>query len=215
MLWFLIGRFKHFQSSQSNKFAISLQYLKKELRYEVDFLHADNDQSSLQIDFNTLSIKVSCKVILSLLMGMIKHSQNTLTSLQYLKKEIRNGVHFLHADKHQSFYKLALLILMEVTRYVQSTQNSKAVTFLQYLKKKVLQLLLFSSVMQNIQIFYGGPVMLVVAYYLTYPNQKYHTYFQWVMEIWFLHLAQYLLANLLQLTMFACPRVDLKSIQHL
>ena len=112
---------KHFQSSQGNKFAISLQYLKKELRYEVDFLHAGKYQSSLQIDFNTLSIKVSYKVILSLLMGMIKHSQNTLTSLQNLKNEIRNEVHFLHTDKHQSFYKLALLILMEVTRHVQST----------------------------------------------------------------------------------------------
>ena len=37
-------------------------------------------------------------------------------SLQYLKKEVRDGVHFLHADKHQSFYKLALSYLMEVAR---------------------------------------------------------------------------------------------------
>ena len=49
--------------------------------------------------------KVSYKVILSLLMGMIKHSQSTQSNkfavyLQYLKKEVRNGVHFLHADKH-------------------------------------------------------------------------------------------------------------------
>ena len=48
-------------------------------------------------------------------------------SLQYLynisKKEVRKGVHFLHADEHQSFYKLGLLFLMEVARYVQSTQK--------------------------------------------------------------------------------------------
>ena len=36
-------------------------------------------------------------------MGMIKHSQSTQSnkfaiSLQYLKKEVRNGVHFLHAE---------------------------------------------------------------------------------------------------------------------
>ena len=73
------------------------------------FLCADKHQSFLQVDFNTLGIKVSYKVILSLLMGMIKHSQSTQSnkfakSLQYLKKEIRDGVHFLHADKHQSFY---------------------------------------------------------------------------------------------------------------
>ena len=53
---------------------MSLQYLKKEVGDEVDFLYADNQQ----VDFNTLKIlQVSYKVILSLLMGMIKHSQIT------------------------------------------------------------------------------------------------------------------------------------------
>ena len=90
---------------------MSLQYLKKEVRDEVDFLDADKHQSFLQVDINTWGIKVSYKFILSLLMGMIKHSQCTQSnkfaiSLQYLKKEVRNGVHLLHADKHQNFYKL-------------------------------------------------------------------------------------------------------------
>ena len=72
---------------------------------------------------------------------MIKHSQITQSkkftiSLQYLEKEVMDGVHFMHADKHQSFYNLALLFLMEVTRHVQSTQNRKLVIFLQYLKEK-------------------------------------------------------------------------------
>ena len=40
---------RHAQISQ-NKFAISLQYLKKELSDEVDFLHADKHESMLQID---------------------------------------------------------------------------------------------------------------------------------------------------------------------
>ena len=62
-------------------------------------------------------------------------------SLQYLKKEVRNGGHFWHADKHQSFYKLVLSFLMEVTRHVQNTQYGKLVVFLQYIKKKLLQLL--------------------------------------------------------------------------
>ena len=84
-------------------------------------------------------------------MSTIKHSQSTQSnkfavSLQYLKKEIANGVNFLHADKHQSFYKLALSFLMEVARHVQSTQNRKLVTFLQY-NEKVLQLLFCSTVM--------------------------------------------------------------------
>ena len=134
------------------------------------FLHTDKHQRFLQVDFNTLSIKVSYKVILSLLMGMIKYSQNTrrnkfAISLQYLKKEVRNRVHFLHADKHQSFYKFTLSFSAEVARHIQSIQNRKLVMFLQYREKKVSQLLLCSIMMQNIQIFYGGPVMFSVTSY--------------------------------------------------
>ena len=87
-----MGMVNHSQSYQNSKFAMSLQYLKKEVRDEIDFLHTDKHQSFLQVDFNTLGIKVSYKVILSLLMGKIKHSQGTQSnkftiSLQYLKKE--------------------------------------------------------------------------------------------------------------------------------
>ena len=81
---------KHFQSSQNSKFAMSLQYLKKEVGDEVDFLYADKHQSFLEV-LNTLGIKVFYKVILSLLTVMFKHSQSTqrnkfAISLQYLKK---------------------------------------------------------------------------------------------------------------------------------
>ena len=101
-----MGMVKHSQSSQNSKFAMSLKYLKKEFRDEVDFLHGDKHQCFVQVDFNTLGIKVSYKVILSLLIGMIKHSQSTQSnkfaiSLQYLKKQVRAAVHFLHANKHQ------------------------------------------------------------------------------------------------------------------
>ena len=40
--------------------------LKEEVRDEVDILHAER-QSFLQVDFNTLAIKVSYKVILTLI----------------------------------------------------------------------------------------------------------------------------------------------------
>ena len=112
---------------------MSLQDLKKEVRDEVDFLHADKHlKSFLQVDFNTFGIKVSYKMILSLLMDMIKHSHSTQSkkfamSLQYLKKEVRDGVHYLHVDKHQSFNKVTLSFLLKVVRYVQSTQNRKFV----------------------------------------------------------------------------------------
>ena len=109
---------------------------KKELRYEVDFWHADKHQSFLLVSFNTFGIKVSYKVILSLLMGMIKYSQITQSnkfpiSLQHLKKDVTDRVHVFHANRHQSFRKLALSFLMEVARHVQSTQNRKLTIFLQ------------------------------------------------------------------------------------
>ena len=70
----LMERVKHFQSSQNSKFIMSVQYLKKELRNEVNFLHADNNRSGLQVDFNYLGTKVGYKVILWLLISMIKQT---------------------------------------------------------------------------------------------------------------------------------------------
>ena len=63
-------------------------------------------------------MKVSYKLILLFWTGMAKHSQKFQNSkfamyLQYLEKEVRDEVHFLHA---QIFCRLALLILMEVAR---------------------------------------------------------------------------------------------------
>ena len=94
-----MGMVRHSQSSQNSKFAMSLRTIsQKKVRDEVDFLPADKHQSFLQVDFSTLGIKVFYKVILSLLMGMIKHSQSTQTNkftifLQYLKKKL--GMEFI------------------------------------------------------------------------------------------------------------------------
>ena len=75
-----------------------LQYLRKEVRDEVDFLHVHKHQSFLQVDFNILGMNVFYKVILSLLMGRMKHSQSTQSdkfsiSLHYLKKKL--GMEFI------------------------------------------------------------------------------------------------------------------------
>ena len=48
---------KHFRSSQNSKFSMSVEYLKKEVRDEVDFLHTDKYQTGLRVDFNTLGTK--------------------------------------------------------------------------------------------------------------------------------------------------------------
>ena len=64
-----MGIIKHSQITQSNKFAMSLQYLKKEVRDEVDFLHADKHQSFVKVYFNTSDIKVSHKVGIIIING--------------------------------------------------------------------------------------------------------------------------------------------------
>ena len=142
--------------------------LRKKVIEKVYFLHADKHESFLQVDFNTLDIKVSCSVILSLSMAMIKYSQssesNKLTIyLQYFKKEARDGVPFLREDNYQSFYKLALSFLMELATHVWSKKNRKLVIYLQYLKKKMAQLLLCSITIENIQIFYRDPIIFVAT----------------------------------------------------
>ena len=86
ILSFWVRVTKHSQSTQSNKFAISLQNLKKDVSDEVDFLHADKHKGLLQIDT-------------MILMEIVRHSQNSQNSkfsmsLQYLKKKVRDEVDF-------------------------------------------------------------------------------------------------------------------------
>ena len=86
---------RHVQISQNNKFVISLQYLKKEVSDEVDFLHVEKRESFLQID--------------TMIHGQaFQSSQNSkfAVSSQYLKKEVRDEVDFLHADEDHSFLKV-------------------------------------------------------------------------------------------------------------
>ena len=69
-------------------------------------MDANKYQSFLQVDFETWGNNVSYSMIL---MDMIKHSHSPQSnklgiSLQYLQKEVRNGVRFLHADKQKNFY---------------------------------------------------------------------------------------------------------------
>ena len=93
MLSFWVCVTRHAQSTQNNQFAISLQYLKKDVSDELDFLHADKHKSLLQID--TMTLMEICR--------HYQKSQNNEFSmhLQYFKKEFRDEVDFLH--KLQSF----------------------------------------------------------------------------------------------------------------
>ena len=127
---------KHSQNFQNSKFAISLQYLKKEVRDEVGFLHVDKHQSFLQTlwasKMPTRWYYHYCWAWSSIL--KVLKVIGLQISLQYLKKEDMKIVHFLHTAEHQSFYKLGLLFLMELAR------------------------------------FYGGPAVLIVPCFLTKPD---------------------------------------------
>ena len=65
----LMGMAEYSQSSQNSNFAMSLQYLKKEVKNEVCFLHADKHQSFLKVYFITLGIKVSYNVDIIIING--------------------------------------------------------------------------------------------------------------------------------------------------
>ena len=50
---------RHAESTQNNKFTISLQYLKENVKNEIDFLLAYKRQSFLQIDTIILGMRVT------------------------------------------------------------------------------------------------------------------------------------------------------------
>ena len=57
-------------------------------------------------------------------------------SLQYLKREVNDEVDFLHAGKHENLLQIDTMILVDMVKHFQSSQNSKFTTFVQYLKKE-------------------------------------------------------------------------------
>ena len=139
---------KHAQSTQNNKFAISFfaiyLFLKKGARDEVDCF------------FMQISMKVTCKLILWFLMGMVRHFQSSQNSkfamsLPYLKKREVTSVSWFFAAEinvkfqqtsiwfqhfgYQFSYKVILLLLIDMIKHSSSTQSNKFAISLKYLKK--------------------------------------------------------------------------------
>ena len=113
---------------ENNKFDICMQYPKKGVTDEADFIHADKHEWFLQIDA-------------MILMGMVEHSQssesNKFASSKVSFHLITISQNFLNADKNQSFlqvdfntlnikvsYKVILSLLMAMIKSSQSTQSS-------------------------------------------------------------------------------------------
>ena len=75
-------------------------------------------------------------------MCVARHAQITQNkkfaiSLPYLKKEVNDGVDFLHAGKHENLLQIDTMILMEMFKHFQGFQNSKFTMSVQYLKKEI------------------------------------------------------------------------------
>ena len=86
---FLLVIARHAQNTQNSKFVISLQYLKKEGKDEIDFLHADKYQTILQVD--TINLGGHGQP----LPARITQNNKFAKTLQYLKKEVRDEIDFL------------------------------------------------------------------------------------------------------------------------
>ena len=83
------------QSTKNNPFTISLQYLKENMKDEVDFLPADKCWRFFQIDTIILGV---CGQACPNYLAIYKFAN----SRQHVKKGVSGAVYFLHAYKHES-----------------------------------------------------------------------------------------------------------------
>ena len=81
----LMWMVNHSQSSQNRKFAMSLNYLKKEVNYEVDFCM----QINIKVYVNTLGINVSYKV--DIIIINVQGFPNTMSSWGVDRDQVMRG----------------------------------------------------------------------------------------------------------------------------
>ena len=135
----------HAHINKNNKVAISLQYIKKEVSDEIDFLHVDKHESSLQID--TMIFHGDGQTISKLPKPKYQVSK-CLYNVSKIKLEMK--LFFLHADKPQSFlqvyfktlgvkvsYKLILYLLMDMIKHSESTKLTSLYCLYNISKKRL------------------------------------------------------------------------------
>ena len=99
-----------------------------------------------------------------ILMEMVKHFQNSQNgkftiSVQYLKKEVRDEVGFLYADKYQNSrqvdfntlgtkvgYKVILRLLISVMKYFQITQGNNFANLFNISKKLGMEFIFYMQI---------------------------------------------------------------------
>ena len=72
---------------------------------------------------------------------MARHAQitqnNKFAISSNIKKELSDEIDFLHADKHESWLQIDVMILIGMVKHSQSFKNSEFSMSLQYLKKEL------------------------------------------------------------------------------
>ena len=70
-------------------------------------------------------------------MSKLPKTKSFAISLQNLKKEMNVQVDVLHAGKHENLLQINTIILVEMVKHFQSSQNSKFTISAQCFKKEV------------------------------------------------------------------------------
>ena len=117
---------------------MSLQYLRKEIKNEVDILHGGKHQSFLQVDFNTFGIKVSYRVILSLFKELqndkqtffcVCHKNRWKHSQNFKLLFFTINMHFVTSNQVPTYRKLAshkqYIFSLLTSRNARKTQKTK------------------------------------------------------------------------------------------
>ena len=125
-LWVCIAR--HTQSAQCNKFAISLKYLRENMKVEVDFLPGDKHQVSSNLHCH---FRCMCPS-----MPKLSKKTNLLFLCNIVRKKWVKLIFCIQITMTVS-YKLILWFLMGMVKHSQSFQNSKFTMSLQCLKNEV------------------------------------------------------------------------------
>ena len=167
---------RHAQITQNNKIAIlhnSLQYLKKKLEIKLIFCMQINIKVFYKListlwasKFPTRRYYHYCWTWSEILSTLRVRVSNTFTISQKRSYEWSLFLTCRYTFGNFVFDGSAQILPTFYFYYfphVQSNQNRKLVIFLQYILK-VLQLLLCSIVMQNIQVFYGAPIVFIISF---------------------------------------------------
>ena len=113
-----------------------MQYLKKELRDEVNFLHADKHESLLQVDSMILMGIVPKIASLQCLENISK--KKLKTKLVFcMQINIKVSEKFISTLWASTFPTRLILSLMDMIKHSQITQSNKFAISLQYLRKGV------------------------------------------------------------------------------